>query len=188
MNRLVKRVLSTEDLPLAELTAARLDGELYGVDLCFAPVDEVPSRIQRADAVHRIAPRSVWAELATAAWVHGVGFNAPCPHTFAIDIEHRTGMVVSSAMSVRERRVSPLALTRIGPLAVTTPFQTAVDFLRGTAFGDEEGVLVAGLLAVAGSSPGECAHELARRRTVPGNRRALQRLSTLEDAQPALTR
>ena len=33
-------VLGTDDLPIAELCAARLDGELFAIDDGWAPVDE----------------------------------------------------------------------------------------------------------------------------------------------------
>src|SRR4029453_1226419 len=71
-------VLGTEHLPLAELCAARLDGEVFAIDDGWAPVDEPDLPAFRAMVTALRAPRSLIIERMSAAWVHG-GLDAPPP-------------------------------------------------------------------------------------------------------------
>jgi hypothetical protein len=178
MERLVKSVLSSADLPLAELCAARLDGEVYGVDRCFSPIDEVPSRLQRAAAVASAAPRGLTAELATAAWVHGATFQPPNRHSFCVDLDKRAGNFLSAVFTVRERRLRRSDIVNIGELKLTSPLETAVDILRGEPFFDHEHDTVDGLLRLGGVDAAACRDIIASRPPSPGNRRARNRLNS----------
>ena len=71
-------VLDTHDLPLAELCAARLDGELVAIDDGWTPLDEPDLPALRAAVTALRAPRSLVIERMSAAWVHGA-LAAPPP-------------------------------------------------------------------------------------------------------------
>jgi hypothetical protein len=55
-------VLFHQDLPEAELHAAKRDGERYRIDQCFSPVDEIESRQLRARALALTIPARLIAE------------------------------------------------------------------------------------------------------------------------------
>lgn len=64
-------MLGTDDLPLAELCAARLDGELVAIGTGWCPVDEPDLPSLRAAAVAPRLPAPLIVERRSAAWVHG---------------------------------------------------------------------------------------------------------------------
>jgi hypothetical protein len=83
-------VLVVADLPLAELHAARLDGEVYPLDHGFAPIDASPTRETRGAALAARAHPRLIAEQHTAAWVWGGLIDPPAHHEFCARIERRT--------------------------------------------------------------------------------------------------
>jgi hypothetical protein len=181
MTRLVNRVLRPGDLPLAELCAARLDGEVYSVDECFAAIDEVNTSLIRALALAALVPRGAIAELMTAAWVLGAVETPPSRHRFAVDVTHRGRTLQSHRFIVRECIVLEGDLTVIGGQNVTSPLRTAVDLLRTTAAFEAEHVEAVSALMRTGAITREACHARLRRQpTSPGMRRAIDRLDSLK--------
>jgi hypothetical protein len=177
MSQRLPRVLSGRDLPLAELTAARLDGELYAVDECFSPLDELESTAQRAQAVLATFPRRLIAEQHTAAWVFGAQPAPPSVQQFCVSIEARTRPAIALRVTVREVVIDDDDLLTVSGLPVTTPLRTAVDLARCAAdFGDRDLPILAELMRVGGFGVDECAVMLNRRRNLPDKRVALARL------------
>ncbi len=70
--------------PLAELCAARLDGELFAIDDGWAAVDEPDLPAFRAMATAMRAPRSLIIERMSAAWVHGARDAPPAVAQFCV--------------------------------------------------------------------------------------------------------
>jgi hypothetical protein len=179
MNRRLSPVLSSVDLPLAELCAARLDGELYRVDECFSPVDSPAGRTGRGAALAAIAPARVIAELASAAWVWGAIENPPVPHRFCVDTLSRVHPGAAARGIVREVVVDPGDVVSLGGMAVTSVLRTCADLARFSGFGEGDRRAVLALLDLGGESTGDVVAYLARRRNLPHKLRATERLIAL---------
>ena len=166
-------ILSAADLPAPELSAARLDGELFAVGACFAPVDEIEQPLHRAAALHAGQSGRLIAEQLSAAWVWGA-LDAPPAH---LQFCAATGARVSHSparwMTVREVVIEPDDIVAFGPALVTTPLRTAVDLVRfSSTFGAREIQVVRRL----GSSLEAASRLIGERRNLPNKRQALARL------------
>lgn len=169
-------VLSPIDLPGPELHAAKLDGELYPVDECFSPVDEVERVQQRALALAFLVPHGLIAEQRTAAWIYGV---AVCPdrHQFCADINARVRPSSQRRITVREVVIEGCDVLEFAGLPVTTPLRTALDLARfSPVFTEVEAEMLAALMRLGRFGLDDCIAALNRRRNLPGKRQALARL------------
>lgn len=180
-------VLSRLDLPLAELSAARLDGELFGLADCYLPADLPEGAEVRAAALRAALPHErLIAEQQSAAWIWGVLDAAPSPHRFAAAIGARVGRRSSSWMRVREVVIADADRTEVAGLEVTTPLRTALDLLRGAEFAAAERELVRALMAMGGFTADDCRAGIDARRNLPHKHEARARLDAV--TQPELTR
>jgi hypothetical protein len=123
------RVLSTRDLPLAELCSARLDGELFALGDGWCAVDEPEGAESRAAAIALVAPRRVVAERVTAAWIFGAAVE-PAQHQFCVDVGARVNVPRSPRLHLREVVGAEADTLCLGGLRVTNPLRTAVDLAR----------------------------------------------------------
>lgn len=182
-------VLSRFDLPQAELHAARLDGELYAVDDCFSPIDEIDRSALRARSLSALFSPRLIAEQRTAAWVFGVLARPPTPHQFCADIAARVRPADIARITVREVVIDESDLLECGGLRVTTPLRTVVDLARfSPSFGERELRIASGIMRLDGLGVAECAAMLDRRRNLPGKRIALDRIVAAADySQPPET-
>ena len=73
-------VLTAHDLPVPELMASRLDGELAMLDGAWTPVDEIEQPRHRALSLALRLPDRVIIEQRSAAWVWGALPTAPQQH------------------------------------------------------------------------------------------------------------
>lgn len=170
-------VLSRLDLPEAELCAAQLDGQLYRVDECFSPIDEVERCTNRAAALAAILPARLIAEQRTAAWLLGVLERAPAVHQVCVSAHARARPAAARRLSVREVEIDDSEILRIGGTALTTPQRTAIDLARAcTDFGIAERGIVAGLLRLGGLGFDDCRTAIEARRHLPQKSRALARI------------
>jgi hypothetical protein len=170
-------VLSPGDFPLAELTAARLDGELYCVDDGFIPIDEVEHPAHRARALGAGVPDRIIAEQSSAAWVWGALDTPPRHHQFCAAIGARVSRSSVQWCTVREVVIDESEIVAFDTLAVTTPLRTAVDLLRFTPdFSTREQRIVRRLMILGEFSALDCELEMSARRNLPNKRRALLRL------------
>jgi len=166
-------VLSADDLPAPELGAARLDGEVFAVGECFAPVDEIEQPGHRAAAVHAGQSGRLIAEQLTAAWVWGALDSAPLHLQFCVATGARVSHSPARWMTVREVVIEPDEIVAFGPALVTSPLRTVVDLVRfAEVFGDREVEVVRRL----GASLTDAARLIGERRNLPNKRRALARL------------
>lgn len=147
-------VLSSADLPLAELCAARLDGELYGMADGWCPVDEADdARTRSLAAALLVSPRAI-AERMTAAWIHGAG-PEPARQQFCVDVGSRVHMILSPRVQLREVRVPEADLVRFAGIRVTGVLRTLADLARDASLPHGAAVAaLARLLERPGCSPG----------------------------------
>ena len=197
MSQRLPAVLSHHDLPQAELNAALLDGEVYAVDECFSPIDEIDQRSHRALALASLLPERLLperllperllpdqplperliAEQRTAAWVLGALARPPFHHQFCAAIDARVRPSGMTRVTVREVVIDETDLLECAGLRVTTPLRTVVDLARfSPSFGDEEVRLVKNLMSLGGFGVEECKAMLDRRQNLPAKRLAHQRI------------
>ncbi|MFT4123351.1 MAG: type IV toxin-antitoxin system AbiEi family antitoxin [Microbacteriaceae bacterium] len=167
------------ELPIAELRAAALDGELYELDGAWLPLDEFDRPALRAAVIARRFSARLIAERRSAAWVLGA-LDAPPPrHELCADAEARTRIWSTGAL-VREVVLDPEDVVRIGALTVTTPVRTVVDLARvEPEFGEPERAIARRLLALAGADAALCRALIDRRRNLPNKREAWARILSL---------
>ena len=180
MTRLTS-VLTTSDLPLAELHAARLDGELYALDTCFCPIDETEFPALRAETIAAQWPYRLIAEQHSAAWVLGVIDSPPARHDLCADISARARPTNVRQANVREVVISASEIVRIGRLDVTNPLRTTVDLARfSRTFDDHERLICDRLMRLGGFTIEECRDSMESRRNLPNKKLALERLASVE--------
>lgn len=171
-------VLSPVDLPVAELHAARLDGELFRVDDCFSPVDEIEQPGHRARALRACLPDRLIAEQRSAAWIWGALDRPPVHHELCAAIGARVRPPGVSWMTVREVVIAPREIATIEGMQLTTRLRTAVDLARSSIrFGEAEEVIVLRLMLDGGFGVEHCLDDMDRRRNLPNKKQAAQRLS-----------
>jgi hypothetical protein len=172
-------VLCTRDLPEAELRAAVLDGELFAIDECFSPIDEIERMTHRAGALATLVPDGLIAEQRTAAWIYGALNRPPARHQFCANISARVRPASLARIIVREVVIDETEVVSYAGLAVTTPLRTAVDLARfSPSFTAAEHEILRALMRLGGFGADECAVALNRKRNLPGKRRALARIRT----------
>lgn len=129
--------LQPPELSVAELAAARLDGELFAFEDGYCSVDE-PDTVRLRAAVLEQLPGLAGAVIAetSAAWLHGAALIAPRVHTGFVSMERRS----ARSPRLRLRQVSLRAddSERCGALRVTTPTRTVADLARRTGADAEE--------------------------------------------------
>src|SRR5690554_6786358 len=80
------------ELPLAELTAAVLDGEATRLGPMFTPIDVPTGVTHRARALQQVLPKRLIADRRTAAWVYGASFALPQPLDACVRTDDRIKM------------------------------------------------------------------------------------------------
>lgn len=144
-------VLGTDDLPLAELCAARLDGDLFAIDDVWTPIDEPDLPSFRAAVVASRAPRVLIVERLSAAWVHGALDTPPRLAQFCVPSSDRVALVDAPGSVIREVRIDQVDILRLGGVPCTTVVRTAFDLLRDPALDDETSIRV--VSALLGDDP-----------------------------------
>jgi hypothetical protein len=176
MSRL-ESVLCRNDLPEAELQAARLDGEVYAVSECFCPIDVLADRHHRGRSLSLVLPRRVIAEQLTAAWVLGAIPFPPRRHQLCADVGARVRSPDTVRASVREVVIEEAEILSFGGLRVTTPLRTVIDLARFSPdFGEYEREVVRSLMAMGGFGTDDCDTAMNRRRNLPGKAKAQERI------------
>ncbi|MFM9877991.1 MAG: hypothetical protein ACKVOG_09150 [Rhodoglobus sp.] len=178
MTPIIPLVLRATDLPLAELLAARLDGEVFAVGAGFAPVDELEQPPHRAASLSSANPRLI-AEQRTAAWIWGALASPPVPHEFCSTLDERVAHQTSRWITVREVVIEPDDMVTLAGRQVTSALRTCVDLARFSAiFADEERQIVRYLMASTGIGMPEFRGHLNRRRNLPHKTLAEERLAS----------
>jgi len=142
-------VLGTDDLPLAELCAARIDGELMRIGDGWAPIDEPDLPALRAAAVAIRMPRRLVIERLSAAWVHGALAVAPSIAQFCVPHDSRIAVILDRRATVREVRIDDEEIVEFRGIRCTSIARTAFDLVRETSLDDDTVVGAVGAMAIA---------------------------------------
>ena len=179
-------ILTTDDLPLAELCAARLDGELTELDALFVPVDEPQTRSQRAGSVLLQWPGRLLAERHTAAWIWGAQSAPPVRHELCASLGARARPLQHWRVDVREVAIDADETVAVAGLGVTTPVRTIIDLARAvTQFDESEAAVIRALARIGGVTMPDCRRALDRRRNLPNKREAWRRIQqALAEGEP----
>jgi len=129
-------VLGTDDLPIAELCAARLDGELFAIDDGWAPIDEPDLPAFRAAVIALRAPRKLVIERLSAAWVHGGLAVPPAVAQFCVPLSSRIAVIADHRAIVREVRIDESEIVELGGIRCTSLVRTGFDLLREPSIDD----------------------------------------------------
>jgi len=167
-------VLSARDLPVAELHALRLDGELTALDEAFIPVDQPAGLAERARSLALYTDGRLIVEQHSAAWVWGALLQPPARHELCASVGARSRSVHPRRLRVREVIIEPDDWVDIAGVRVTTPLRTAVDLARFADLYDPE--IVRRLLTDANLTVQHCIDKLDARRNLPRKKIALARL------------
>jgi hypothetical protein len=131
-------------LSLAELSAARLDGDVVELGDAYIPADAVETAALRAGSLLGVLGELLAATHVSAAWIHGALPEPPAKHTVQRAVARRIHRIPSHRIVYRDLAVDPGDLQRIGSVWVTTPVRTLVDLTR---VGDADHTRAARLLA-----------------------------------------
>ena len=170
-------ILTTADLPLTELHALRLDGELFAIDDAFSPIDQPETVEQRATALEAQCSDRLIAEQRTAAWIWGACDRLPVRLELCAHIGARARISDGGRVVLREVVIDSAEVVKIGHTRVTTPLRTAIDLLRFQPSLDA--ALVARLLQIGGLTLDDCQHYLEARHNLPHKKLALARVKRL---------
>lgn len=180
MNRVLAPVLSSSDLPLPELCAARIDGEVFAIDECFATIDADDTPALRGAALLSLTgPRAV-AVLESALWVHGLSAAAPDVHQVRTSRRDRVRLPAIRRLVAGTAQFHDGDVIRAGGMSVTTLERTVTDMLLADDFGPQRCRLVRIALDVHPALVAGCASRIQSADHLPGKHRALRRLT---DAQ-----
>lgn len=174
-------VLTTDDLPLAELCALRLDGELFAIDEFFTPIDQPDDPAQRARSLAIHCQDRLIAEQRSAAWIWGASDLPPSKHTLCASIGARARPPHVQRALAREVVIDDDEWIQLGGVRVTLPLRTIIDLARF----DWDAVLVGELMHLYGITLDDCRAELDRRHNLPNKVRAWKRLSAGSAKPPA---
>lgn len=190
-------VLGTDDLPIAELCAARLDGELFAIDDGWAPIDEPDLPAFRAAVMALRVPRPLIIERLSAAWVHGALAAPPAIAQFCVPLSSRIAVISEHRATVREVRIDGAEIVEFGRIRCTSVVRTGFDLLREPAFDDDRvAAMVGALIAARDGLASGLRRRLDAATRMPHKSTAVARLdraervarSSSESAQPSLTR
>lgn len=117
-------------LSTAELSAARLDGDVVELGEAYIPADAVETRALRAGSLRGILGDTLAATHLSAAWVHGGLDEPPARHTVQRAVPRRLHHVVGRRVVYRDPEVAADDIWIIGGVAVTSPQRTLADLAR----------------------------------------------------------
>lgn len=134
-------------LSAAELTAARLDGDLVEVGDAFMPADAVETREMRAGSFRGVAGPQRAVTHASAAWVHGAIPEPPGVHRLQRASPRRAAFPVDARIRFRDVALPPADIVVISGIPITTEVRTLVDLVRDLVSGCGSAELVEAMLA-----------------------------------------
>lgn len=168
-------------MPLAELSALVLDGQLYRVGDVFATVDTPDTPALRARAFAWTAPEKAVPDRGTAAWIHGTRSMPPIRPQICIDPEHRIRL--PATVDAHQHTLAPTDTVTLGRVRVTAPLRTAADLLlASTELTAADALEIHHLLALAEATTADLREHLRRSRRA-GARAARDRVAVLEQVR-----
>ncbi|MFJ6679393.1 SAM-dependent methyltransferase [Microbacterium sp. NPDC091382] len=136
-----------ERLSTAELTAARMDGDLVEIGDAFMPADAVETRELRAASFRPVGGPERAVTHASAAWVHGAVPDPPLVHSLQRAGRRRASFPVDARIRFRDVALPSHDVEMISGVAVTTPVRTLIDLIREASIGASAHRLVDDMLA-----------------------------------------
>ncbi|WP_454262381.1 hypothetical protein [Pseudoxanthomonas mexicana] len=136
-----------ERLSAAELSAARLDGDLVEIGEGYMPTDAVETRELRAGSLRTRIPATLALTRASAAWIHGAVADPPPRHIVQRTAPRRGNYVRDLRLDYRDQRIAPADVQWITGVAVTTPARTLADLVRDLHAGEATLPLIDAMLA-----------------------------------------
>lgn len=149
--------IAGDRLSLAELSGARLDGDLVELGDAYMPADAVETSELRAASLRGDIPDVLAVSRATAAWVHGALADAPGRHRVQRVSRLRINHVIDHRLLYRDQVLPADAVERIGGLWVTTPARTLGDLARDLQRGEDVRAAVEALAAWRPGLPADAA-------------------------------
>lgn len=175
MTRLAS-ILTSADLPLGELWAACLDGELVPLGAGFLLADLPETAESRIESIAPVISGRLLVERQSAAWVHGALDSPPRLHTLAVRYSERTAISRDTNVVVREVVLRPGETLQLCGIEVTTELRTAIDLARHPDFDPlRDGPTIARLVTADGLAV--CRAHLASATKLPNKRLALVRIT-----------
>jgi len=138
------------DLPVAELWAARLDGEVATLGRSFTPIDVPSNVLSRARSLRVALPARLIADRRTAAWVYGAIPRLPARIDACARTTARPSALLEFSGRVREVVIDESEISDFGGVSVTTGLRTVFDLLRDPYFDEESTLTVRRLAALCG--------------------------------------
>lgn len=168
---------------VAELSGARLDGDLVEIGDAYMPTDAVETRELRAASLRPRLPPALAATRCTAAWVHGAIADPPVRVAVQRRSARRLAHVVDVRLSYRDRRLPPEAAIPVAGIWVTTPAHTLAELARTPSPGPRTRAAIEGLAALAADAAPAALAILERSGAVPFKRAGVAVLRALVDAR-----
>ncbi|TIH37680.1 hypothetical protein D4765_07785 [Subtercola vilae] len=167
---------------VAELSALRLDGEVFAVDEEYASVAEPETVLLRAQAALRSTPRWGILERRSALWLYGALGRAPTPHQVCVEAQSSRRASSSHDFEIREVVLGAGDVVLVGGVAVTSLIRTVIDIARtAQTFESTTVAALAALLVTSGVSFDDIASRLRPARGLPHKLVALHRLRRVFD-------
>ncbi|RDV43488.1 hypothetical protein DOE76_17620 [Leifsonia sp. ku-ls] len=146
-------LLDDDVLPMVELLALCLDGQVYRVGDAFASADTPDGPELRAHAFARTAPAWTVADRGSAAWIHGTRASPPPLPQVCVPPSHRGGGMLAR-LDTAYRTLAADETVALSGIRVTSPLRTAHDLLCSPGgFSDADALEVRHLLLLAGETP-----------------------------------
>ncbi|GAA3625033.1 hypothetical protein GCM10022200_04150 [Microbacterium awajiense] len=164
-------------LSLAELSAARLDGDVVELGDAYIPADAVETPSLRAGSLRGILGTTLAATHLSAAWIHGAIPQPPTRHTVQRAVERRLHHVMGRRLVYRDVAIAGEDLLLLGGVLVTAGVRTLADLARVDDASHREA-----MLSLAADRPGlarEAVRWLDDHRPLPRCRPAMAALSAL---------
>ncbi len=174
-------LLDERDLPVPQLRAAVLDGDLYPLGERFRPVDLPQDPVARAGALRHVAAHARVLSGRTAAWIWGatpilaLPYSVIVPSTAAVG--HPTGLE-DRLVQARSAQLRLGDIARLDGVPVTSPLHTAIGLICEAA-DDWDPPTILRLADCTDGGLIRLESELRSRPRVVGRRRGLSRLQVL---------
>lgn len=184
-------LLDAHDLPVAELSALRLDGQTYAIDEQFSPIDQPECEAQRCAAFAALAPAGAVAEADSAFWIYGIRSDPPARHTAVVPLTASTPAPLGGRMHLRQVSLPACDIRAVGPGLVLTPLRLLLDLARlSEEWSNLQQNRAAALIRLGGIRPSSWLCRLNEPHHLPFKQRAMIRIAGAQAlvAQPAVTR
>jgi hypothetical protein len=173
----LESVLQTADFPLAELCAARLDGELFALDEAFIPIDTPETAVRRAQSLYLHCRGRLIAEQRSAAWIWGATEHPPARHELCARMTARRRSFTVQRSTVREVVIDDDEIHEFDGILVTSLLRTTLDIARTLdTFTAQDAAILGRLIEFGGLTLADMVQALNRRRNLPHKVRALRRV------------